>query len=134
MNIYILTINIFRALHVYIMAKRPRLMQTQAPQQPPPQQPPPQQPPPQQPPPQAPPPQQPPPQPIRHPNRINSDDIDPRLCNYFMDIIGSCTRFSLMHYNAEEHIWAYASDLNVHEPTSKRSAICSWLAWVNELD
>ena len=119
MNIYILTINIFRALHVYIMAKRPRLMQTQAPQQPPPQQPPP---------------QQPPPQPIRHPNRINSDDIDPRLCNYFMDIIGSCTRFSLMHYNAEEHIWAYASDLNVHEPTSKRSAICSWLAWVNELD
>jgi hypothetical protein len=51
-----------------------------------------------------------------------------------MDIIGSCTRFSLMHYNAEEHIYAYASELNVREPTSKRSAICSWLAWVNELD
>ena len=66
--------------------------------------------------------------------RVRYDDMDPTLCRYFMSVIGSCTRFSLMHHNAKEHICAYASELNEHKPTSKRSAICSWLAWMHELD
>jgi hypothetical protein len=39
-----------------------------------------------------------------------------------------------MHYKAEEHIRAYATDLNELEPSSKRSAICSWLAEMQEVD
>jgi hypothetical protein len=66
--------------------------------------------------------------------RIKHDDMDPWLHNYFMTVIGSCVCFSLMHYNAEEHICAYATELHEREPMSERSAICSWLADMQEVD
>ncbi len=90
--------------------------------------------PPQPPPMPIPTPPQPPSSPPQPPQSSKSDDMDQPLCRYFMSVIGSCTRFSLMHYNAEEHIRAYTTELNIHDPASKKSAICSWLAWVHELD
>ena len=66
--------------------------------------------------------------------RIKHYDMNPLLRKYFMTVIGSCVRFSLMHYNAEEHICAYATELHEREPMSERSAICSWLADMQEVD